>query len=55
MTNPKSTSSLETKQPNQLGWDARARTYHNFQGKVSAQAVGPGAVNLISPFEPKML
>ena len=41
MTNPKSTTSLATKQSNQLGWDARARAYHKYQGKVSAQAVPP--------------
>ena len=41
MTNPKSTSSLETKQSRQSGWDARARAYYEYQGKVSAQAVGP--------------
>jgi len=40
MTNAKSTSSLKIKQSNQLGWDARARAYHKYQGKVSAQAVG---------------
>ncbi|MEE8283463.1 MAG: class I SAM-dependent methyltransferase [Alphaproteobacteria bacterium] len=39
--NPKSTASWETKQTRRSGWDSRARAYHKYQGKVSAQAVGP--------------
>lgn len=41
MTNTTTTSSQETKRAKQLGWDARACAYHNYQGRVSVQAVGP--------------
>ncbi len=50
MKDPESPISSETKKSTQAGWDSRARAYHEYQGHVSRQAVGPllDAVGIIA-------